>query len=151
MTFEHSDVLDVMYAQFQSDQAFYSVLRFVDGRTRSDILAFHQRNNHLVLAILRAAMNREQFTVSIPITLPTNWSEPVTVAPTSQQISNATERAENLDNTMCTVCQETVANGLRLRHCRHCFHNDCITEWFTRSVHCPVCRADIREASTSTS
>ena len=35
-------------------------------------------------------------------------------------------------------------SGTRITHCGHVFHNNCIAEWFTRSVFCPMCRHDIR-------
>lgn len=51
----------------------------------------------------------------------------------------------------CAICQEhTYADGesshqWRKLHCSHQFHRECVDSWLEQSVHCPVCRADIRE------
>ena len=49
----------------------------------------------------------------------------------------------------CAICQEHTIPGQqspwRRLHCSHQFHSSCIIPWFQRDVHCPVCRADIRE------
>jgi len=53
----------------------------------------------------------------------------------------------------CAICQEhTYADAesshqWRQLHCSHRFHRECVDSWLEQSVHCPVCRADIREAS----
>ena len=53
----------------------------------------------------------------------------------------------------CAICQEhTYADGestnqWRKLHCSHQFHRECVDSWLEQSVHCPVCRADIREPS----
>lgn len=38
-------------------------------------------------------------------------------------------------------------NWRRLKNCAHMFHRPCIDRWFEGHVHCPVCRADIRDAA----
>jgi len=50
----------------------------------------------------------------------------------------------------CAICQEhTYAEGgnhqWRQLYCSHTFHIECIDPWLQLNVHCPVCRADIRE------
>ena len=76
--------------------------------------------------------------------------EPVVVAPTAGQIAAATViQTVTAENEMCPICQDSVAVGTNVRHltaCGHRFHTGCIDTWFTRNVHCPVCRHDIREA-----
>lgn len=79
----------------------------------------------------------------------------VPVRPTTAQIDAASEILQHdaiAEGTMCTICQENVpspreqpAVWRRLRGCSHVFHKACIDRWFSRNVHCPVCRADIRE------
>ena len=55
----------------------------------------------------------------------------------------------------CAICQEhTYADGesshqWRKLHCSHQFHRECVDSWLEQSVHCPVCRADIREPGGS--
>jgi hypothetical protein len=51
----------------------------------------------------------------------------------------------------CSVCQDRMKNGENIRKlntCQHEFHATCIDNWLLRrSVLCPVCRHDIREAN----
>jgi hypothetical protein len=81
----------------------------------------------------------------------------VIVAPTGQQISNATSlraATSNDETEVCSICQDNFTEGQALRklnHCHHEFHKNCIDTWFQRNVHCPVCRFDIRDTSTSNS
>ena len=50
-------------------------------------------------------------------------------------------------DTICAICQEreSITQWRRLRNCDHYFHVECVDNWFNRNVHCPVCRADIRD------
>ena len=78
--------------------------------------------------------------------------EPVIVRPTTEQIEHATTiRAATVEDeeNNCSVCQDIFLSGDAIRqitHCEHNFHRTCIDPWFTRNVHCPVCRFDIRES-----
>jgi hypothetical protein len=95
-----------------------------------------------------AAASTSSVTYTVPITLPTGWNDPVVVHPNSAQINAATEEIndEAATATNCSICQDSLsASHIRLVHCGHTFHNTCIAEWFTRSVHCPMCRHDVRE------
>lgn len=84
-----------------------------------------------------------------PINL--NNLTPVTVAPTAEQLARGTEvyNAGPADRTsQCMICLETFIEGTQIRritHCQHKFHKNCIDVWFTRNVHCPNCRHDVRE------
>jgi hypothetical protein len=62
--------------------------------------------------------------------------------------------------TICAVCQDhepaspqgaptdtAVVTWRKLNRCGHLFHSTCVDNWFARNAHCPVCRADIREAA----
>jgi hypothetical protein len=76
--------------------------------------------------------------------------ERVTVAPTNDEISNASTvfRAEERQDDICTICQDNIEanhNVRRLTRCTHYFHQDCIDTWFRGNVHCPTCRDDIRD------
>jgi hypothetical protein len=77
----------------------------------------------------------------------------VLVIPTAEEIaagSRIIEHDQIPTDENCAICQEHTIPGQqqapwRRLHCTHQFHNSCITPWFQRDVHCPVCRADIRE------
>lgn len=154
MSDDHHTLLDVLAMQLTTDQVLYNNLRFLPGtHQRAELLFGHLRSNARVHAILSAHLRSEsnpRVELTFPITLPPSWDEAVIVAPSQTEINLATQQVFDLDNTMCTICQETMSNGLRLRYCRHCFHSTCIQEWFTRSALCPVCRHDVRGASPTT-
>lgn len=142
------NVLDVIHSMLETDRAFYQTLRFL-GTSREQLLALHQRNGASIMAILRlhlaqAATSNFTYTATIPLNLPAGWNDPVVVRPTAEQIAEATTRVEIRDST-CAICQEDIeGNGVRIHYCEHVFHDNCIAEWFTRSVHCPNCRHDVR-------
>jgi RING-H2 zinc finger domain len=75
------------------------------------------------------------------------WAD-VPVVPTAAQIEAGSDVVELVDvpeEEKCAVCQERGTEGpWRHLHCDHYFHRDCVDRWFSRNVHCPVCRADIR-------
>ena len=97
--------------------------------------------------------------LDIPITTTAGtrgfWHE-VDVVATQAQIdagSTVVEGSTIGADINCAICQEhTYADGAsshqwRQLHCSHQFHRECVDSWLEQSVHCPVCRADIREAS----
>lgn len=81
----------------------------------------------------------------------------VVIRPTPTQINNATQTIiyrDNLSliNTRCPITMEDFINGDRIcmiRHCRHCFRESAIMDWFHTNVRCPVCRYDIRETQNN--
>lgn len=77
-----------------------------------------------------------------------NNMEDVVVSATEQQIEAASTRAFPEADTVCSICQDNIGTnemGRKLNHCGHTFHIRCIDTWFSRNVHCPICRHDIRE------
>ena len=81
------------------------------------------------------------------------FRSPVIVAPSQEVLAANTQLIMGSDlssNTVCSVCQDsiTVTEACRrITVCRHVYHRTCIDQWFTRSVFCPSCRHDIRNAS----
>jgi hypothetical protein len=51
------------------------------------------------------------------------------------------------ESPTCAVCLEPHARGSVRVPCGHSFHAACIAEWARRARSCPVCRADIAQAS----
>jgi Ring finger domain len=78
--------------------------------------------------------------------------EPVVVRPSAQVIAQATEIVSGStlpEGTLCSICQDSILatdSARKLRACNHLYHNVCIDQWFQRSVFCPTCRHDVREA-----
>jgi hypothetical protein len=80
-------------------------------------------------------------------------SSPVPVAPTQEQVANASrvclfQDIDNPINAICPITQQPFNLGdpvMRLNHCGHIFSVTSINEWFSNHVRCPVCRHDIRD------
>ena len=92
------------------------------------------------------------------VTQPVTWgnfSSPVIVRPSSQEIVEATEIVNGNtlpEGTICAVCQDNIIltdTATRILYCNHVYHHSCIEPWFMRSVFCPTCRHDIRERGTN--
>lgn len=81
------------------------------------------------------------------------FRSPVIVAPSQEVLNANTELITGSDlssNTVCSVCQDSIAITdacRRLTVCQHVYHRTCIDQWLTRSVFCPSCRHDIRVTS----
>ena len=162
---EEYTVLNAIRDLTMTDRAFFSMVRFLDGSSRNNIVAAHLRNTNQAFASLRmaaiASSTQPTRTESIVMNIPLNtlldpsgnfmrnFLEPVVVVPTREQIAAATEAHVNVPDTTCTICQEPVECATRIRHCGHCFHSQCISEWFTMNTRCPVCRHDIRNLQRS--
>jgi len=145
-------ILDTLDALLQTERTFYQSSRILQAGRRETIIDTHQRNTAVLLGIIRSYMAVEsplysvRYNVTVPNTLPPGWNDPVVVHATPEQILAATETASPEDDSgNCAICQETLTTpATKIRHCGHSFHTTCISEWFTRSVHCPNCRHDIR-------
>jgi hypothetical protein len=145
-------ILDVLDQVLQTERTFYQSARILQGGRRETIIDTHQRNTAVLLGLIRSYMAVEsplysvRYNVTVPNTLPPGWNDPVVVHATPEQILAATDTATPQDDSgNCAICQETLTTpATRIRHCGHSFHTTCISEWFTRSVHCPNCRHDIR-------
>lgn len=143
------DILDIVHEFFETDRAFYGILRFLDSGTRNHIVAAHMRNNANMIGLLRHYMSQAPVTnmvLNIPIRtdISGNFFDPVPVIPTREQILTAIDQHVNIPDTTCSICQESVTCATRIRGCGHCFHSDCISQWFTMNTRCPMCRYDIR-------
>lgn len=153
-------VLDAIRDITLTDRAFFSIVRFLDGNTRNHIVAAHLRNTSQMSMVLRQFMatqqreeRRENIVMNIPLNsifdpsgnFLRNFLDPVPVVPTQEQIQAATENHIMTTDTTCAICQEAVSCATRIRHCGHCFHSQCIAEWFTMNTRCPICRHDIRD------
>jgi hypothetical protein len=151
-------ILDTLDSLLQTERTFYQSVRILGANRAETVIETHQRNTAVLLGIIRSYMAVEsplysvRYNVTVPNTLPPGWNDPIVIHPTSQQISAATEATSPDDDAgNCAICQEGLTGTVtRIRHCGHAFHPNCISEWFTRSVHCPNCRHDIRESFPST-
>ena len=93
-----------------------------------------------------ARVTQQPVTITFPISIPSNFMEPVPVLPTQQQIADEVIDHISSSQQTCSICQDSiVSDGVKLRVCQHVYHRTCIQTWFGASVRCPVCRRDIRE------
>lgn len=54
------------------------------------------------------------------------------------------------DRAVCAICLEELQDGLQVRKlpCQHLYHIPCIDPWLTSNRTCPLCKADILEATS---
>lgn len=45
----------------------------------------------------------------------------------------------------CSICMSRfkLKKNMTILKCKHKFHDDCITQWFNKSVTCPICRSNM--------
>jgi hypothetical protein len=140
--------LELVRDVLETSRTFYQTIRYLDGHTRNQVVALHERNANLALTIINRWIQqpvRTTMVMNFPIDLSGSFMDPISVFPTEAQVTAATETRSNLVDTQCSICQETTTSGLAIRHCGHCFHSTCIQQWFTLNPRCPVCRYDIRD------
>ncbi|XP_045476965.1 E3 ubiquitin-protein ligase trul-1-like [Harmonia axyridis] len=53
------------------------------------------------------------------------------------------EIGTNLVEGDCTICLETLKNGIYITNCRHSFHRECISKWASQNETCPYCRSPV--------
>jgi hypothetical protein len=50
----------------------------------------------------------------------------------------------NNSNIECSICLDNIEDtDVKKLVCNHCFHIDCIDQWFLRETTCPMCRIEI--------
>lgn len=153
-------LLDAIRDITESDRAFFNIVRFLDGNTRNHIVAAQMRNTNAMVSLLRQytlaprpTVRRENIVMNIPLNsildpsgnFLRSFLDPVPVVPTREQIQSATDNHVQVTDTTCAICQEAVSCATRIRACGHCFHSQCIYEWFSMNTRCPICRHDVRD------
>jgi len=156
-------VLDVLEKIAEAQVEFLSneTIRAINFPARTNLIARFMNNQSSLLEILNRVYTTHMYgsitnallTVTMPA-VPRNFSEPVAVTASQNQI-NASLDTITVATAPCAICTEPISSGgARIRACRHEYHRACISQWFSMSVRCPVCRHDIREtgpaARTST-
>jgi len=148
---EPVDPLDVIMSFFNSQQVLYANIRSVPFENRGNILLQSERNLGVLLSYLaRNYQNPRTTSMIFNIPLSDDFLNSVPVAPTETQIrASTTQNITMTEEVQCSICQEMASEVTKINHCNHCFHDRCLTQWFTLSPRCPVCRHDIREADRS--
>lgn len=126
----------------------------------------YQENTLLIISCLHEMWNhvrnnnrppRANFSYRFVPQNMTTFNQPVIVAPTSEQVTNATEEfTYNPNNptlnSSCPISIDNFEDGepiLRILHCGHSFRPESLRRWFRTNTRCPVCRYDIREYHTN--
>jgi len=156
--------LDALVSIQETDRHFFSSIRLLDPRSRQAAVTEHLRNSNNALALVRTFMantpsssDRQNIVMTIPLGDLINAGESmmgtfedVPIIPTSQQVSVGTEMHVRLPaDSTCSICQEGLVDATRIRRCGHCFHPQCISQWFSMNPRCPMCRVDIRDTTTA--
>lgn len=129
----------------------------------NDVLTTHFQNIGFnmgnELFSLRPSNNQDDLWLANLLLRMSQPQENVIVAPTSQQIEDATEdivfNEENYDlinETRCPITLEDFQENqilVRISRCGHVFSREPFQNWFHQSVRCPVCRHDIRQSISS--
>ena len=144
-------ILSIIRDVVDADRSFYTSPVFalpepIRGRT----LLNQSRTTAAILEIMRMMVVHltnievgDRFVLAIP----DPEFEDVPIVATPAQISASMTSFENLVETNCSICQDSLTSGSRLR-CSHLFHTPCILNWFQMNARCPVCRHDIRQTQT---
>lgn len=140
------------YTQRQSEDRASEYDSWIRARARGAALTSLNTiiESHLLLNALDSLTILPRIQRVPPLTGVRNFFDSVPVSATTVEIEAASDvmnSATVAADTICAICQEHDGSSTwrRLRNCDHYFHVECVDNWFNRNVHCPVCRADIRD------
>ena len=150
-------MLKVLEGMLRTRNSFLDVrtLRMIDNSQRTAIFSRYLLTDAVMLDMMNRIYNSttqtrnfatNMLTYAAATAMPYNFTDPVPVVPTVRQVNNSLENITVTSDTRCAICQEQISSGAaRIRQCLHVYHRQCILNWFSMSVRCPVCRHDIRE------
>ena len=49
---------------------------------------------------------------------------------------------------LCPICYQSMESDVRIMHCSHLFHENCLKKWFYIQDKCPMCYAEFRPTPT---
>ena len=146
-------ILEILESIIEGRNEFFvRTMQLTPHQHRPQMLSRYMLNEIVYLEMINRMyqnqLRRQLASAVVTFTLPpSNFSDPVVVAPTQAQIDNAIEDISSSTGS-CAICQDAISSGgCRIEYCRHEFHRNCLTNWFGMSVRCPVCRHDIRNQS----
>lgn len=152
-------IVDLLHEMMEARTEFLTndTIRAINYPARTTLIARFLNTEQLILELVNRIHTTQiygDFTQALlTVTLPAaaggvarNFSDPVPVTPSTNQINAGLESIETASSP-CAICQELITSGgVQIRACRHEYHRSCISNWFSMSARCPVCRYDIREA-----
>ncbi len=149
---EEESILEILGEMIDGRNVFLGrTLGQLPHTQRSTALGRFMTNEAFYLNIVNRLLTQDQNNSTVVrFTIPSNFSEPVVVRPTDEQIENALQSIPN-STSNCAICQDSISyDGVKIRHCGHDFHRSCLSNWFEINVRCPVCRQDIRDPVNQT-
>ena len=48
---------------------------------------------------------------------------------------------------LCPICYQSMESDVRIMHCNHLFHENCLKKWFYIQDKCPMCYAEFRPST----
>jgi hypothetical protein len=128
LTYTRRVQIPAMYQFLRNEEAYISLLREISRMPSGDRLG-----TELIRQMISVVSGGDNLT-------------DVSVLASPAQIAASILPSGPTTNA-CPICMAvlTEETGVKLRNCSHSFHRECLNQWFRRSVHCPVCRNDIRE------
>lgn len=145
------DILEIVLALAQSRNEFFSStnIRLLNYPARTGVLTRFMHNEQLMIELMNRMYSNHLYTTTanalFTLSLPARFTDPVVVTPTQTQINQALENIIYASSP-CAICQDPISSdGVRIITCQHEYHRSCVSNWFSMSVRCPICRHDIRE------
>jgi hypothetical protein len=146
------DIMELLLLLVRGRNEFFSNsnIRLLNYPARSGLMTRYMNSESFILELVNRLYTNHLYSsvanAVITLALPARFNDPVVVAPSQLQINASLEAHDNPDSP-CAICQDPITTGgARIRQCQHSYHRACISNWFSMSVRCPVCRYDIREA-----
>ncbi|XP_076811641.1 RING finger protein 145-like [Clavelina lepadiformis] len=59
------------------------------------------------------------------------------------------EELEEKEDDLCPICYQAMESDVRIMHCQHLFHENCLKKWFYIQDKCPMCYAEFKSTSQS--
>jgi len=145
------DVMELLLLLARGRNEFFSNanVRLLNYPARTGLMTRYMNSETFILEIVNRLYANHLYSgianAVLTLAIPARFNDPVVVAPSQLQINAALE-THNTSDSPCAICQEPITSGgARIRQCMHSYHRSCISNWFSMSVRCPVCRYDIRE------
>ena len=162
--FNNDDLLSMVEEMISGRNDFFSsgMVRSIPFQFRHAVMNRYMSTESLYLELMNRihannVRERAAATTLLTFSMPISYNdgnpsfmEPVAVVPSATQITTSLQDCRP-SHSACAVCQETISSGAcRIRQCGHVYHRECIVNWFSMSVRCPVCRFDIRQVGPPT-
>ena len=54
------------------------------------------------------------------------------------------ETLKSKQDDLCPICYQPMESDVRIMHCNHLFHENCLKKWFYIQDKCPMCYAEFK-------